>query len=693
VRSGIAFRPPPRVLVAAGLLVLVVCTVLAVMGAFRTGISTDEPIHVMRLRNYFDNGWYALDWDYDGTGPGTDGTNTFVYAPVAMLLLHAWSVLFGVEGWGEVSTSPHAYDIRHLGVVMIGLLGLAAVAAIGRVLLRHWGWGVVAAAALAAIPMWTGHEMFNVKDVPVATGYTLTTLGLLLFVRHDRPGARIAVGRVGCLTVGLVLALGTRPGMWPGLAAALAVAVAGVWLAATERREAVRTILGIAGSCAAAAGALIAIYPRLFGSPLHALPRTTETSSSFRDGLAPDRLYLPRHLGEEMPTLLLFFVLTGLVVGGLFVLRGWRAEPVHSARVGVVGVQAAALPVVAILLGSDLYHGLRQLLFSAPASAVLGAYGIAWWLASPKLRTKRLMAVAATAGLVLPVVDQVTLQPYQTTYVNLATDLITGPYVPAEKRPGGDFWRVSIPELIEGRQLDHQLLCKSMVGKLRHRSYRFTNGGEYSTSRSLDCREEPNGPLAPEHLPVVRGPGDRQYDAVFLKTVPVNCKRLDAVTRWRHGFNVVLTLLARCSSDPPIMPAEGVHADSVALGTAQQRDLWRYAVEGWERWPTRFALAARTPEAMIAFRASTECRVYGCTLRLTGSGPTDLTATVNGVSVRILREPDAFLVPVSPDQAVARHGVWITLGRGSGGTLGVTMTGLSEQELDENRLKPTEGQQ
>ena len=89
--------------------------------------------------------------------------------------------------------------MRHLGVVAIGLVGVAAVAAIGRLVLRPWRWGLVAAAVLAAIPMWTGHEMFNVKDVPVATGHTLCTLGLLLFVQRApaRPD-RLRVARAGC---------------------------------------------------------------------------------------------------------------------------------------------------------------------------------------------------------------------------------------------------------------------------------------------------------------------------------------------------------------------------------------------------------------------------------------------------------------------------------------------------------------
>jgi len=683
--------PPPRILVAAGLLVLGTCTVLAILGAVRTGITTDEPIHVMRLRNYFETGWYALDWDYGGAGPGGEGTNTFVYAPVTMLLLHTWSVLLGVEGWHEVATSPHAYDVRHLGVVLIGLVGVAAVAVIGRVILRHWRWGLVAAAALAAVPMWTGHEMFNVKDVPVATGYTLVTLGLICFVREEPPGLRLRLARAGCLVVGLVLTLGTRPGMWPGLLAVVVVAVLGVLLAyrtaTPARRLALVTLTELAASGAAAATALVAVYPHLFGAPLRALPRTTESSSSFLDGLKSDRLYVPRHVAEEMPTLLLAFVLTGAAVGATLLWRQWRRHPVPAARIGLVGVQAFALPVLAIVMGSDLYHGLRQLLFAAPAAAVLAAYGMAWVQHHPLARRRRVFALAAAAALVLPVVDQVTLQPYQTTYANLATDLVSGPFAEAADRPGGDFWRASIPELIAGQPLDRQLLCKALVDKESNLSFPFTNGGEaFSTSRSVDCREEANGPLAPERLPVVRRPPANEYDAVFLKTLPANCTPLNEVTRARHGFDVVLTVLGRCTISPPVLSAQGARVGDPALGTATPGDLWRFAIDGWAQWPGGDELTSPVSQAVLAFSPTQACRRAPCTLVIDADAPPDLVVDIAGRQVAVSPGADGSLrVPITARQASGGQGVWLTLSCRSGETLGMRMTGLSLEQSTEGR--------
>jgi hypothetical protein len=666
--------PPPRILVAVSLVVLTVTTVLAVLGAFSAGVTTDEPIHVMRLSNFFDTGWYALDWDYAGAGPGGDGTNTYVYGPVTMLVLHAWSVLWGVEGWTDVATTSHAYDVRHLGVVVIGLVGVLAVAAIGRVVLRSWRWGVVAAAVLAATPLWTGHEMFNVKDVPVATGHTLVTLGLLVYVRAAPASRRMRAARGACLAAGLVLTLGTRPGMWSGLSVVLAVAVVGVLLASATWRSAAIALAEVAGSCAVAAVTLVAIYPNLFGSPLRALPRTSESSSSFLAGEKSDRLYVPRHLVEDLPTLLTLFALVGSVVAVGSIVRWADNDRVRTARLALVGAQAFTLPVVAIVLGSDLYHGLRQLLFALPALAVLAAYGIAWCWERP-WPSRRVVALVAGVALVLPTVDQVTLQPYQTTYVNLATDVLVGNRAD-DMRPGGDYWRVSIPELVSRVALDRQLLCKATVDKDTDLAYPFANGGEaFSTSRNIDCREEANGPLAPERLPVTRLLPVTEYDAVFIGRLPGNCAPLDEVRRWRHGFGVVLTTLGRCRVDPAPLPLAGVRADDPALGTTLPGDLWRYAIDGWLQWPGRAELTSSVPVAELAFRPDPAC-AEGCTLTIAGSGAADLRAEVDGVAVPVDRDAAGSLrLDITGPQAA--DDVWVTLASSSGETPTVAMTGLS----------------
>ncbi len=182
-------RVPTALLVVAGV-VLAVNVVVLFLGAWSIGVTTDEPIHVDRLQHWFDLGWYVPETQMDGVEPDQGLSGIYVYGPVAALVAHLVSVLGGTESWGSVSAAPEAYATRHLAVALFSILGLAAVAATTRLLLRSWRWALIAAAVLSAIPTWTGHGMFNIKDTPVAAGYTGRDAG----ARRPRPSVRAGVG-------------------------------------------------------------------------------------------------------------------------------------------------------------------------------------------------------------------------------------------------------------------------------------------------------------------------------------------------------------------------------------------------------------------------------------------------------------------------------------------------------------------
>ena len=80
-----------------------------------------------------------------------------------------------------------------------------------------------------AVPMWPGLSMFDIKDVPAATGYTFVTGGLVELIFQQRTGWRSAWGPIAILTTGLVLTIGSRPGLWPGLAASFLVVAVLPW--------------------------------------------------------------------------------------------------------------------------------------------------------------------------------------------------------------------------------------------------------------------------------------------------------------------------------------------------------------------------------------------------------------------------------------------------------------------------------
>lgn len=518
-------RPAPRPLLLVAAVVLAGATAMVFVGGWRTGVSWDETYHVARMRNYLGaSGWYLLDGDLLGDAPGPWEDQQYVYAPVTMLLLHGWAQLWGVEGAGEVSASATAYAVRHLGVGLLALPAPAAAATLARLALGRWTWGLVAAASLAAMPAWTGHAMFNVKDVPVASGYTLTSLGFAVVALAGR--RRVVAAGAASAATGIVLAAGTRPGIWPGLALA---ALAALVLARGDR--VVRTA-AVGAAIVAGVGVIALVYPAPFGSPWAALTGSVLESSKF-DGTSGSRWYVPAFLVTEVPTLLL--LLGGL--GAVLAVRRLREDPARVV-LAVVLLQAFALPVLAIARGSNLYNGLRQLLFAYPALAVLATVGVAAACA------RRWAWPVVAAALVVPSVVQVQLFPYNYAYASVP-GAVVAPFV-GERWPTydlpTDYWRTSVRELAPSVPRGGFVVCQphTVDGAFVTRS----NDG------SANCAEDPIGPLA-AYDDRRRGTWDESPGA-FLATVSGvdrigdNCTRLADVRRWRYWREVTMSYVARC---------------------------------------------------------------------------------------------------------------------------------------------------
>jgi len=672
-----AAAPPPRFLVWVGVGVVVAGTVMVVVGALRTGISWDEPFHVMRLRNYFDHGWFSVDWSVDSGGSSAGDNNTLVYGPVAMLLLHGLSVLVGVDGWDTVATTPAAYDVRHLGVALIGLAGTAAAAGTTRLLLGSWRWAVLTAAVLLALPMWTGHLMFNVKDVPVATGYTLTTLGLVAMVEPTpvRRGLRVAG-----LAAGVTLMVGTRPAM------ASAVLVAGVVLASgavlARSRGGARPALGEAVAGVGLAAALLAaIYPHVFTRP-GLVVQSVRQSASFRDNEGAGPLYIPFHLASQFPLLLQALFAVGLWSAVTVAVRSRREDPGRATRLALVLAQVSALPLVALAKNSDLYNGLRQLLFASPAWAVLATLGfvhVLGWAGLRRRPASGLVGGLAVVALVAPVADQATLFPYQYTYFNVALDA-TGAHVDS------DYWRTSVPELLPGIPTDGQVVCgptrSTRLGAPAGSEEAHGVGedamraGRFSSDSSVDCRTDPLGPLssawAAQGLPYDDVlPHDEFYVVIDRDhAVPRNCTQLAAVTRHRHWREVAMTYVARCRLAP--RPLDGWVRFTHPDGENMAPPLWAYAPEGWVMRETATAIDAADPAASLTFRLPSGCARTRCSLELDADSTGGLVAAVNDAPARIGVAPGSISLPLPPGVADA----WVTFTSTSGAPLGLRVRGM-----------------
>lgn len=617
-------RRPPRALVLLAGTVVVVGVVMAFVGGWRTGVSRDETYHVLRMRNYLDSGWYLLDSDLDGAEPGAWQQQRHVYAPVTMTLLHAWSMLWGVEGSGQVSASGEAFAVRHLGVTLISLVGVAATATIARLLLRSWGWGLVAAAALVALPTWTGHAMFNVKDVPVATGYTLTTLGAaVLVMRHPSRRWHLLAG-MAVTVAGIVLAVGTRPGIWPGLAL-----VVGVALLTRDRTR----VLALLSAEVLAAGLLFLAYPEAFGTPVTAALGSVLESSRY-GGKEGNWWYLPLFLLIELPTVQLLLGAVGVV----WCVRRLRARhDTDRTRLLLVLVllQALALPGLAVLRESNLYTGLRQLLFAAPALAVLVTCAIAVLV---QRSPRPLVAGGAGLALLAPLAVQLQLFPYNYAYSSAVANAV-GPLAAERNRElqiQTDYWRTSVRELAPAVPAGGYVTCSPLVEE--DRFLRRSHEGDDN------CATHIVGPLAP--YDDQRAASSVTPPTAFLAVetgtdfVGSNCTRLGEVTRHLWWRTVTMSTVSRCDLTLEPYPPEG-------LAFAGDGSDGSVLLGGWDVHRARPGVGIADEFAELGFVVPDSLR--GADLTLTGSalGREDLAVSVNGVGLPVgLLGSDEFAVPV-----------------------------------------------
>lgn len=556
---------PPRWFVRLSGIVLVAGIVVTVAGAVRIGVTVDETFHVMRLQNYLTHGSYVLDDDLGPGGVGSWVTDAYVYAPVTGLFLHTLNVVVGNEAWGQVAATGDAYVVRHLGVALVSLGAVGACAAMARVLSGSWRWGVVAAAVLVALPMWSGHAMFNVKDTPVATGHTLVTLGCMLLLVVPRAARSHRLGIAALVVVGEVLAIGTRPAIWPGLAAALGTVVIVVLLRRGRTGQGQGSewwrVLDASLASLVALALLVAVYPEVFLHPLEWLLGATSESAGYQGGTFWG--YIPLNIMTTVPIVLLLFGLVGslgrlrqrMSHGGDRGRTGARTRTwTREALVALVLLQALLLPAILVVRMPSLNGGLRHLLFAAPAVAVLIAAGIAQVLSDASGRRSRgVVAAVAAVGLVVPTVAQVQLFPLGYSYANPLTDAI-GLDLTA------DFWQASLRDYADVLPDDTFVVCGAELDDEARPLRRMTNGGQSWLEVGRDCRT--SGVLSVV-APYLDDPDDAAVDeqadvapefvalVVYDDPAPRGCEEIGRVTRHRLLTEAVASRALLC---PLVLP-------------------------------------------------------------------------------------------------------------------------------------------
>jgi hypothetical protein len=531
---------------------------MMVAGAVKEGVTLDEPSHVHRLQGFLSTGWYV------GVNHVENGHVTqeggYAYAPVVALVGHALGALLGTEEWQTVSETPGAYVVRHLVVVSFGVLGLLAAAATTRLLTRSWRWGVVAAAILGSIPVYIGHSMYNVKDAPVAAGYTVVTLGAVALTRPSIRTRRMQVLAIGALALGIWIAAGVRPAMLVAIAASVTLALAASLMRLrrndTEgrRRMIARLVTAAAGSIAGYL-ALVLTYHKLFLRPellYEGVLKSGEfpwhgytlTAGKFLPAEHASSSYLPLWFAAQTPVLVSILCLGAIawfVRGAMLVSARRRGDGDLLVGVAVVLVQALFLPWVAMAGGSTLYQGARQMLFVVPAMALLAAVG-AWLFARraampDRMRAGPALLAALVAVLAITTASSAALFPYAYTWFNAATAIR-----PIDGNWAADFeWQSSREVLPKVDTLDGGR-CVLL------QPHTNCNRDQVAPFRDSLGDDLAGPPLAPGEVwrLAYGGPATRPDAPSVDHNLVHDCRRVDAVTRQLFWRTVTMSTVERC---------------------------------------------------------------------------------------------------------------------------------------------------
>jgi hypothetical protein len=420
-------------------------TVFTFAGVGRLSYYGDEILHVEKIQTFLLYGIYSIPaadaGDFDiSTAP----RHPYSYGPLFTLIGHVVAVLSGAETWGVISMSDAAFNARHITVVAFSLIGVFAAGWGVSLVTRSRVWGVATSALLMSIPIWTGSALFNVKDIPIAAGFTLfTSACIAMTLPADWISRRLRIGALVAMYGGTLILWGVRPGTWPavfiGFLAMLLINLRFTNFA--QPWQSVKTLVAPVLALAASYLTMLVIYPKAFINPLYLLYRSFKETASFPHGTViltdGDRLstpppwyYLPKWIAAQLPELLVVLLVVASIAAIWLVLsRLFRSATTERdfalPAIVFIFAQFAAFPLAAIVLKSTIYGGLRQFTFIVPALAML--IMIVLYLATTTPAVMRLawlrptVTVLLVASATMATVAQVQLFPYQSNYFNPTT--------------------------------------------------------------------------------------------------------------------------------------------------------------------------------------------------------------------------------------------------------------------------------
>jgi hypothetical protein len=416
-----ARRPGDRWL-RASLLGLVLLIALSFLFGTDAGITLDERLQVQ----YGDQ---ILAWFSSGFSDQSalSYRNLFLYGG-----------LFDAGAQWLAKYSPAGlYETRHLLSAFTAILGVVAT---WKIAAQFGGAraGLAAALLLVLTPAWTGHGLFNPKDIPFGTA---AAFAIYACVRIVRANAVLSWGDALRAGVAIGTALGVRPGgafLLGYLLAAIVVSTADQLVARVQTPDAPSRLRILTTVCSRASAAValawlimlsawpwaqLAPFSRPFEAAAIAARFGWRGVALFDGELVAARhlpaSYLPVWFAITLPETYLFAAAAGVVMV-VFSRRTWRPNARGWLAAGLLGASIIA-PIAAVIIRRPIiYDAHRHFLFLLPPLAALAGLACASFWATSRvpgwLRAITLAGMTILAG--LTVRDMIALHPYEYVYFN-----------------------------------------------------------------------------------------------------------------------------------------------------------------------------------------------------------------------------------------------------------------------------------
>ena len=378
------------------------------------GITGDEPVDSRHAA-------YVLDYF-------TKGDPAALHQPKTALHLYGISMQVMAAAICDVFHLDNYYEVRHVICALNGALGILFAGLLGW---RLGGGvcGLLSVLLLFFTPRYFGHSMNNLKDIPFAVGYLMAVYYTIrLFDYYPFFRLRHMIG----LILGIALALGTRSGglilypmllMYGGL---YYISVYGLKESYKigKYRKPLGTILQVFIVVIVISYILaILLWPFALQKPLtnvlFSLQKFTNYSIGLRTIFDGEQMmsnmlpwkYAPKYLWIGMPLITVF----GCIGAGIYMLVKRKAFTLPLYFVCF----AFLFPLFWIIYkNSNLYGGIRHMLFVIPPMVILAAF---FWTKLLEYRNKYLqigVLIGMGGLLALPVIHFFRNHPNQYVYFN-----------------------------------------------------------------------------------------------------------------------------------------------------------------------------------------------------------------------------------------------------------------------------------